>query len=178
MLQDQTKGKQTQASGISAWLIDIEVNKVAYIASLVMLLLNIILVRLPFFEISVMGISRKYALAEIPGLSDIPNVVAIINAALFIKIYYPMLQFFEWKYHRFVPVLVLSAIEACGFLCILAQRENILIRVLDLLNVEIKLTFSAWASGFIIAAMIACMVKILLDIKRNEEARYKFLNFL
>ena len=175
MYTEQTLSNR-RPRGISAWLMDIEVNKVAYIAAVVLPILAIVCIRLPFVNVSALGMEKAYLLKEVPGWGPLVTVAIIMNAVSVFMALIPMLKFFEWKQQWFVVTAIISAVQILAIVYVRSQMDDILLEVLKLLTVEVSMTITAW--GFVLTnvAAIVCAVKIMLDIKENDEAKYRIVN--
>lgn len=172
--------KQGQGySGLTAWLADIEVNKIAYIGSIITLILGIVMVYQPLFEIVTPYTGAiPLSTAEFGIINTVQIGVLVLNVVSIAAILFPLLKFFEWKYHWFAIAFAASLIECVAAGIILSQKEklveNALVNfALELLSAEVNLT----ANGCILIATFMLSLlsagKMIFDIWKNRE-KYAF----
>lgn len=166
-------GHVTHNSGTFAWLNDIEVCKVAYFISFPLMILNLILIRQPFFEIIIpqMG-ARFYTLHEVGNLSVLEAGVLVFGGASILLLLVPVLKSFEWKYKWFLPGLMISVVECVAVLFFLIKKNELMNSTLigavyGFLSIEIQVTAAAWALLITNLLILVCMVKIIFDIRSN-----------
>lgn len=179
---NHTDGKGVNARGKSyrcpegpwAWLNDIEISKGPYLASILLLIINLFLIRQPFFSIDVPYMDPiKYALHEVSELSVLSTGAIILGFVSVFCIFVPIVKFFEWKYRWFVPVAATGIIETIGMIILISKKNDLMENTLigyayELLSIEINLTVSAWMLIVVNAAVFVLSVKMLLDVKENE----------
>ena len=170
----ETNEKSYQCpTGPMAWLNDIEITKGPYLASIFLLVLNIVLVRQPFFTIDIPYMeSMIFALHEVTELSTLSFIAIILGAVSIFALLVPILKFFEWKYQWFVPVAGTALTESVAAAYILIKKNELMEKTLigyayQLLSIEINLTATAWMFIIANAVLVLCSVKMLIDIKNN-----------
>lgn len=175
MNQHQTNEKSYQCpTGPLAWLNDIEITKGPYLASILLLVLNIILVRQPFFTIDIPYTeSMTFALHEVTELSTLSFIAIILGAVSIFALLVPILKFFEWKYQWFVPAAATGLIESIAAVYILVKKNELMEDTLigyayQLFSIEINLTATAWMLIAVNVVLLVLSVKMLIDVKNNE----------
>lgn len=160
--------------GPFAWLADIEINKGPYLISFVLLVLGIILVRQPFFEITpAFTEPTAVTLHEIDGLNKLEVGAIILNVISILALLVPMLKFFEWKYRWFIPTVVSSLIE-CVISFYLINKKNEIYEstliglTMKYLSIDVTLTKSACILLTTFVLTLICGLKMLIDVKNNQ----------
>lgn len=169
----QVKKSYRTVSGPFAWLADIEIARGPYLASFGLLILGMVLVRLPFYEVTAFGVSVSLALHEVPDLEWASTGVMVLNVVSLATLVFPMLKYFEWKYMWFVPTAVAAVVELSTAVYLVLKVKDVLANsaigiIYDYLSVEIYITFSGWLLLLSIAATLICSIKMLIDISNNE----------
>lgn len=161
------------SNGPFAWLNDIEVCKIAYLLSFPLMVLNLILVRQPFFEIVVPRVeTMRYTLHEVGYLSVLEAGVLIVGGASLLLLFIPMMKSFEWRYRWILPACLTSAVE-CAAVMYLNFKKNELVNetligsVYRFLSIEARLTASMWALLVINLLIFLCTIKMMYDIRSN-----------
>lgn len=174
---EEGKKSYKTISGPFAWLADIEITREPYLISFALMVLSVVLSRCPFYEVSAFGTSVSYAFHEVPELTWISTAIVVLNAAAMCALLFPMLKFFEWKYIWFIPTAATAVAELCAVLYYIVKVKDALnntaVGVLyDVLSAEVKVTFAGWMLVVALVALLVCSVKMLLDIKENNEKYY------
>ena len=170
-----TKAKSYQCpQGPLAWLNDIEITKTPYLASILLLIVNIILVRQSFFSIDIpyMG-SMKYALHDVSEFSGLSFAAMILGFVSVFCLLVPLIKFFEWKYMWFIPTAATGLIETIVAFYLIAKKNELLENTLigyayELLSIELNLTATAWLLIAVNIVIIALSIKMFIDLKDNE----------
>ena len=160
--------------GPLAWLNDIEIAKTPYLLSILLLIINLLLIRKPFFTIDIPYMdSVQYALHEISEFSDFAFAAMILGILSVFCMLIPLAKYFEWKYRWFLPVLATGLLETIGAFFLISKKtelleESLIGYVYELLAIEINLTATAWLLIGINIVLMVFSVKMLVDIKNNE----------
>ena len=160
--------------GPLAWLNDIEISKGPYLGSFLLLVLNIILIRQPFFEIDVPYLEKMaFALHDIKEFSGLGIGALILGIVSIFALIIPMLKFFEWKYRWFIPAAATAVIECAMTIYLIGKKNDLLESTLigytyQILSIEINLTASAWVLMAVNVLIMICSIKMLIDVKNNE----------
>ena len=159
--------------GHLAWLNDVEVSKTAYFALFPLMVLNIILIRQPFFEINVPQVENFYiTLHEIGIFSVLEAGVLVLGGVAILLLLIPIMKSFEWKYKWFMPSLALAIVECISILYLYGWKnelveETLIGYVYQLLSIEVRFTASAWALFVFNVLVILFSVKVMIDIRNN-----------
>ena len=157
-----------------AWLNDIEIGKVSYLTSILLLILNLIMIRLPMFSIKIPYVDpMTFAFHDVEELAGFEVCAYILGAISLIALIFPMLKFFEWRYRWFIPVGVTVLVESVTMFLLIQKKNEMLENTLigyayQLFSVQIRLTANAWLFMFINLLLMGCVVKILIDIWINH----------
>lgn len=160
--------------GPFAWLNDIEITKGPYLASFLLLALNLFLVRQPFFTIDIPYMdSMTFALHEVKELSIFGFIALILGAVSIFALLVPIIKFFEWKYIWFIPSSVTGLYGIAAAFYLIAQKNRLMENSLigyayDLFSIEINVTTTGWMLMLVNIAILLLSVKMLVDVKKNE----------
>lgn len=170
-MEEVTQVKKTYqtVSGPFAWLADIEITKGPYLAAFGLMVLGLVLVRRPFFEISLLGESIASAFQNIEELKWMGWGIIVLNIASIAALVFPLLKFFEWKYRWFVLTGMSAVVELGALLYFVVRlREELANTVVgaiyNFLSAEVNITFTGWLLIMTVFATLVCSVKMLLDI--------------
>lgn len=161
-------------TGPLAWLNYIEITKGPYLASFVLLVMNIILVRQAFFTIDIPYMdSTTFALHEVKELSGLGFVALILGCLSVFTLLIPLIKFFEWKYMWFVPTAATALVETVAAFYLIAQKNELMQNSLigyayELLSIEINLTATAWMLIAVNIVLLVFSTKMMVDLRRNE----------
>lgn len=160
--------------GPFAWLNDIEITKGPYLAAFLLLVLNLILVRQPFFTIDIPYMdSMTFALHEVRELSTFGFIALILGVASIFALIIPLIKFFEWKYIWFIPSAVTGLFGTVAAFYLIAQKNNLMENSLlgytyELFSIEINVTATGWMLVLANIALLVLSIKMLVDINKNE----------
>lgn len=181
--------------GPRAWLNDIEIGKITYLAAFPLLLLSLVVIGKPVLTVTAPYVGTvEFSLAQLGQMNRLRIAVYIFNVASCFFLAFPMIKFFEWRFKWILPVAVVSAIECVGVLLLSARKNTILENALlslasglfsvplgdgatgqllaglasDLLSINIQLTAGAWLFFAIELLVLLCCVKMLMDIRHND----------
>lgn len=150
------------------WMTDIEVNKIAYNAIFCLLILGIVFIHQPIFEITTVFSEMAITTADIEGLSWINVSVTVLNIVSFASLLMPNLVPLEWKTKWVMPVTVTSILECGVIIYLVVTIKDSLGAVLNLLAMEVALTASGWALIATVVLTLICAIKVIWDIRNNS----------